>query len=96
YTRIDMVVDRKTGFLQKVTYDLHTASLVRQEMIDRPGHHGPYQSEGQVNVIFSGYQTGAFGDTQFDEKKFFNRVDNRFEPAGQYKDYHIYLASTNL
>jgi len=96
YTRITMVLDARTGFLQRVTYDLHTASLVGQEMIDKPGHPGPYQSEGQVDVLFSGYRNGSFGDAAFDEKKFFNHVENRYEPAGSYKDYHIYLASSNL
>jgi hypothetical protein len=96
YTRITMTLDSRTGFLQKVTYDLHTAPLVGQEMIDKPGHPGPYQSEGQVDVVFSGYRNGSFGDAAFDEKKFFNHVENRFEPAGSYKDYHIFLASSNL
>jgi hypothetical protein len=96
YTRITMMLDGRTGFLQRVTYDLHTASLVGQEMIDKPGHPGPYQSEGQVDVLFSGYRNGSFGDAAFDEKKFFNHVENRFEPAGAYKDYHIFLASSNL
>jgi hypothetical protein len=96
YTRITMALDPRTGFLQRVTYDLHTAPLVGQEMIDKPGHPGPYQSEGQVDVIFSGYRNGSFGDAAFDEKKFFNHVENRFEPAGSYKDYHIFLASSNL
>lgn len=96
YTRITMALDARTGFLQRVTYDLHTAPLVGQEMIDKPGHPGPYQSEGQVDVVFSGYRNGSFGDAAFDEKKFFNHVENRFEPAGSYKDYHIFLASSNL
>jgi hypothetical protein len=96
YTRITMALDARTGFLQRVIYDLHTAPLVGQEMIDKPGHPGPYQSEGQVDVIFSGYRNGSFGDAAFDEKKFFNHVENRFEPAGSYKDYHIFLASSNL
>ena len=96
YTRIMMALDSRTGFLQKVTYDLHTAPLVGQEMIDKPGHTGPYQSEGQVDVIFSGYRNGSFGDGAFDEKKFFNHVENRFEPAESYREYHIFLASSNL
>ena len=96
YTRITMLLDTRTGYLQKVTYDLHTESLVGQELIDKPGHPGPYQSEGQVVVLFNGYHSGGFGEEVFDEHKFFNRVESRFEPAESYKGYHIVLASSNL
>jgi hypothetical protein len=65
-------------------------------MIDRPEHPGPYQAEGTVDVIFSGYRTGSFGDAVFDENKFIHKVDSKFEPAERFKDYHIFLASTNL
>ncbi len=96
YTKVTMTIDASTGFLQHVSYDLHTASLVGQEMIDKPGHPGPYQSEGRVEVVFSSYRNGSFTDAVFDEHKFFNRVDGKFEATGQYKDFQIFQASSNL
>ena len=96
YSRIRMEADIATGYLQRIQYNLYTTGLVGREMIDRPGHSAPYQSEGQIEMIFSGYEKGRFGDSVFDEKNFFTRVAGGFEPAGRYKDYHIFLASSNL
>ena len=96
YTNITMTMDEKTGFLQHVTYHLQAAKLVGQEMIDRPGHPGLYKPEGQVDVFFTGYRSGGFGETIFDENKFVRKVEDKFEPSERFKDYHILLASTNL
>jgi len=96
YTKIGMVIDEKTGFLLKATYELQAASLVGQEMIERPGHRGLYKPDGQVDVIFGGYRTGSFGETVFDENRFVRKVADTFEPAERFKDYHVFLASTNL
>ena len=96
YSLIRIQVDARTGYFQKITYFLYTAGLVGQEMIEGPGHPGPYQSKGQVNIIFSHYEQGRFDDTLFKEGNFFTKTAGRFEPAGHYKDYHIFLASSNL
>jgi hypothetical protein len=65
-------------------------------MVDQPGHSAPYQSEGEVSMVFSGYEKGRFNDALFEESNFFTRVAGRFEPSGRYRDYHIFLASSNL
>lgn len=96
YKRVQMTTDPKTGFLQRVEYFLYTAGVVGQEMIDRPGHPGLYQPEGKVVIVFSQYRKNGFGDTLFNEGNFFTRTGDHFEPAGLYKDYHIFLASSNL
>jgi hypothetical protein len=96
YSQIRMESDVKTGFFKRITYRLHTKSLVGEEMIDKPGHPAPYQAEGSVDMIFSAYAVGAFGDAVFDEKDFFIRTGDHFEPTGRYKDYHIFLANSNL
>jgi hypothetical protein len=91
-----MNIDEKTGFLQRVAYEMHASTLVSQDMIDRPEHAGLYKPEGEVDIIFSGYRTGSFGDTMFDESRFVRKVSDKFEPAERFKDYQIFLASTNL
>jgi hypothetical protein len=96
YSLIRIQVDARTGYFQKITYSLYTVGLVGQDLIERPGHPGPYQSKGQVNIIFSQYEQGHFDDTLFKEANFFTRTAGRFAPADQYKDYHIFLASPNL
>jgi len=96
YSLIRILVDTQTGYFQKITYSLYTAGLVGHELVESPGHPGPYQSKGQVNIIFSHYEKGHFDDTLFREGNFFTKAAGRFEPAGRYKDYHIFLASSNL
>lgn len=96
YTLIQMTVNDKTGWLERISFDMHTAGVVGQEMINRQGHPAPYEQEGRVEILFSQYRKGGFGDEMFDEKKFFTRAGDRFIPAEAYKDYHIFLASSHL
>jgi hypothetical protein len=96
YSLIRIQVDAHTGYFEKITYSLYTVGLVGQDLIEKPGRPGPYQSKGQVNIIFSHYEQGRFDDTLFKEGNFFTKTAGRFEPASQYKDYHIFLASSNL
>jgi hypothetical protein len=96
YTAITMTIDEKAGFLTRVTYDLHASTLVSQDMIDRPDHPGLYQAEGQVDVVFSGYRTGSFGENMFDENRFIHKVADKFEPSERFKDYHVFFTPTNL
>ncbi|HWK02987.1 MAG TPA: hypothetical protein VNS58_05125 [Puia sp.] len=96
YSSIQMQVDARTGFFKKITYSLYTEGLVGQELIDRPGHPGPYESRGQVSVVFSQYEQGRFDDSLFKEENFFSKTAGRFVPAGRYNEYHIFLASSNL
>jgi len=96
YSRVRMLIDPLTGFFQQVSYELHTESLVGQDMIGRPGHPGPYEQEGQIDIIFSNYIRGGFGEGLFNEKNFFDKVAGAYQPAARYKDYHIFLASSNL
>jgi hypothetical protein len=96
YTKVEMSIDTNTGYFQWVDYWLHTTGLVGREMIERPGHPARYQSQGRVQVIFTDYQHGHFDGRIFSEDNFFNRTAGHYEPTGRYKDYHIYLASSNL
>jgi len=96
YSYIRMAMDPVTGYFQHMTYGVRTAGLVGQDQVSQPGHPAPYTEEGRIDMMFSNYESGRFGDALFDEKNFFNRVAGRYEPAGRYKDYHIFLASSNL
>jgi hypothetical protein len=96
YTKVEMRIDSKTGYFRQADYWLHTTGLVGEEMIERPGHPARYQSQGRVQVLFTDYQHGRFDDRIFNEENFFTRAAGHFDPAGRYKDYHIYLASSNL
>jgi hypothetical protein len=96
YTYIRIAVDPVTGLFQQMTYGVRTAGLVGQDQVRRPGHSAPYEQEGQIDMFFSHYEKGGFGDALFDEKNFFTRAAGKYEPTGRYKDYHIFLASSNL
>jgi hypothetical protein len=97
YSSLEIQVNAKTGFFQRIIYSLNTSSLVGQEMINRPDNPTPYQSRGRMEIVFTGYRQGQFDDRVFQPENFINKIaPGRFEPAGPYRDYHIYLASSNL
>lgn len=96
YTYIRMVMDPGTGYFFQMSYGVRTAGLVEQDQVDRPGHPAPYRQEGHIDMFLSNYEQGRFGDGLFDEKNFFTRVSGQIEPTDRYKDYHIFLASSNL
>lgn len=96
YSLIRIQIDARTGYFQKISYSLYTVGLVGEDLIDRPGHPGPYQSRGEVTIVFSQYEQGHFDDSLFKEENFFSKTAGRFEPARRYNDYHIFLASSNL
>jgi hypothetical protein len=97
YKSIAMTIDESTGYFQKVVYELYTAGLVSQDQVAQPGKPGLYQQEGRIEVLFSRYKKGEFNDSLFSEDKYFTRRGKGdYEPSAQYKDYQIFLASTNL
>ena len=97
YSHITIRIDAKTGYLQRISYALNTARLIGQEMMKGPGNLSPYESRGNMDIVFSDYRQGDFDAGLFREDNFFTRIaPGHFEPAGRYKDYHIYLASSNL
>jgi hypothetical protein len=96
YTRMEISIDDRTGFFQRIAYSINTVGFVGRDMIESPGHPAPYESKGRVVILFSDYRKGAFDDRVFSSDNFFTRTAGRYEPAGQYRDYRIYLASSNL
>jgi hypothetical protein len=94
YSRITILIDAKSGLLQRISYALNTASLVGEDMLKGPSSYG---SHGNMDIVFSDYHQGEFDAGLFREDNFFTRIAaGHFEPAARYKDYHLYLASSNL
>lgn len=96
YTSIVMTVDETTRYLQRIKYELRTTDLVTDDMLAKPGTPGLYQEQGNVEVVFSNYREGAFTDSLFNESLYFIRQAREFIPSARYKDYRIFLASSNL
>jgi hypothetical protein len=97
YKTISMTVNESTGFFEKVAYELFTEGLLSADQIAQAGKPGTYQAEGRVEVLFSNYQQGRFNDSVFNEGIYFTRLGKGdYEPTEQYKDYQIFLASSNL
>lgn len=96
YSSVRIVTDARTGYLQRITYTLQTAGWVGQEMISSPGHPAPYKPEGKIDIVFSQYRRGQFNQALFNEGNYFNKIDGRYEAAARYKDYQVFLASSNL
>ena len=96
YSRMELSIDDKTGFFRRVAYWVSTEGLVSRDMIASPGHPAPYQTKGEIDIVFTDYQQGRFDDRVFKEDNFFTKTAGHYQPAGRFKDYHIYLASSNL
>jgi hypothetical protein len=97
YKNIIMVIDEKTGFFDKVVYEMYTNELVEKDQLIGQGGNGQYQNEGNIEILFSNYRQGRFTDELFNETRYFNRLaKGKYEPSEKYKDYQIFLASPKL
>jgi len=97
YKTIVMVIDEKTGFFEKVVYELYTNELVEKDQLIGQGGNGLYEKEGNIEILFSNYRQGRFTDELFNETRYFNRLaKGKYEPSEKYKDYQIFLASPKL
>lgn len=96
YKNISITIDEKTGFFQKVSYDLYTKDWVADEQINQPDRPAAYEKEGRVEIIFSNHQKGIINDSLFDEAMYFTRNGASFEPADRYNGYRVFVASPNL
>ena len=96
YSKMEISIDDRSGYIRRVAYWVNTSGLVSQEMIAGPDHAAPYQSRGEIDIVFSDYQQGRFDDRVFKADNFFTKVAGQYQPSDRYKDYHIYLASSNL
>jgi len=92
-----MTVNEATGYFEKVVYELNTAGLLFEDQVAQAEKPNGYQTEGLIEVLFSNYRHGQFTDALFDEGAFFTRRGKGdYQPTEQYKDYQIFLASSNL
>jgi hypothetical protein len=97
YKNVVMVINEKTGFFEKVAYELYTSELVEKDQLIGQGANGQYQNEGNIEILFSNYRQGKFTDELFNEARYFNRLaKGQYEPSEKYKDYQIFLASPKL
>ena len=96
YSGMRLKVDDRTGYFSEIRYSVHTQGLVSADQIDQPGHPAVYQPEGHVDIYFSHYEQGKFGDGLFDEGNYFTKTAGRFMPSVRFSTYHIYPASSNL
>lgn len=97
YKNITMVIDEKTGFVQRVLYELYTDGLVEKDQVIGQGGNGIYQAEGRIEILFTDYRQGQFSDALFNEGGYFTRLgQGQYEPSEKYKDYQVFLASSKL
>lgn len=96
YKNVRLVMNTGYGWLERMEYDLYTKGLIEQDQMSSEGHPRSYDKEGRVTILFSNYRTGGFKDSLFDEGMYFTRENGEFKTAGLYKDYQVFLASSNL
>jgi hypothetical protein len=97
YKNVAMTIDERTGYLQKVVYEMYTDGLVEKDQLMDGGSGGPYQSEGRIEIVFSQYRQGQFTEGLFNNEQYFTRLgQGKYQPTEKYKDYQIFLASPKL
>jgi hypothetical protein len=97
YKNFMMIINEKTGYFEKVVYELYTAGLIEKDQMMGQGGSGVYQNEGSIEILFSDYRQGRFTDELFDESQYINRLaKGKYQPAEKYKDYQVFLASPKL
>lgn len=97
YKKVVMVINEKTGYFEKVVYELYTDGLVEKDQLMGQGGNGVYQNEGSIEILFSDYRQGRFTDELFDESQYINRLaKGKYQPAEKFKDYQVFLASPKL
>lgn len=96
YSQMVIHVDDKSGFFRRIDYTVNAAELVGREMVASPDHPAPYESSGRVYVLFSDYQKGHLDDRIFSADNFFTKEAGKYTPSSRFKDYRIFLASSNL
>lgn len=97
YKQIDLLIDTTTGFLAKAVYVVQTKLLMESDPTADPSanveQHDPY---ARVEADFQQYSTDTIDMGLFDNDRFFVRDGKNFTPTATYKDYKIFLGSSNL
>jgi hypothetical protein len=96
YKSAEFVIDEKTGYLLRARYKVNEIEMLDPMARNNTNNMALINKWGIVQSHYSRYQTGAFNNGEFDEKKYFIKTGTDFKPTDAYKQYKIFLASPGL
>jgi len=95
YKQILMVIDKRTGYLNKITMVLKT-TFMTPSMSEADLKREGYDTYALITTIYTNYQQVQLPEDYFNERRFFYKDGNDYRVTEQYKDYKIFLGSPNL
>lgn len=93
YKRITYEINKKSGYLSRVTQVVNSAQMYDPEMA------APINKEGNfsiVEVVFDHYEKGKFDNSIFDLEHYVKKQDNAYVARSPYQSYKVFLATPNL
>ena len=93
YKKIEYVIDRKTGFISRMT------SLVRSDQLADPSislEPGTTKTYSIVEAVFEHYRLKSFDESAFDTTRYFRKEGKDYVALPPYDAYKIFLGSPNL
>lgn len=95
YKSVNLTVDKSTGYLLKSVYFIRTALLTDNTDDNSADNATSFSDYARVEITYSDYHTDT-SNSLFDENRFIKRSGKTITASEQYKNYKIFLGSSNL
>lgn len=95
YKQIAISFDTATGHILKAVYIVQTKLLLEQDAVNDDAG-AAYDNYARVEADFSHYRVSQPDTSVFDEQKFFYKEGTQYKTTEAFKDYKIFIGSSNL
>lgn len=93
YKSIQLLINKKTGFLNTVDFIVKPESIGNYGMADSKNIKAAYV---HIKANYSNYKKDSIDDSIFNESNYFIKNISNFNTVSKYKDYKIFIGSPNL
>ncbi|HVU58162.1 MAG TPA: hypothetical protein VHD83_24045 [Puia sp.] len=93
YKSIEYSIDRRTGYITRIRQVVKSDQLYDPSVRNRIEGEIPY---AVIDMDFSNYRSGAFGDRQLDTAQYFKKEGQQYVSVAPYDEYKIFLGAPNL
>jgi len=90
---IEYSIDKRSGYITRIR------QVVKSDQLYDPSVRGRIEGEipyAVVDMDFSNYRSGAFGDRQLDTAQYFKKEGQQYVSVAPYDEYKIFLGAPNL
>lgn len=96
YRRIEMSIDKKTGYVMYMRYIMKTELLMESNAGASEATNAEYGEYAVVQTTFENYKPLTANYIRFDESSFFYKEGREFKATAPYHEYKIFTGSPNL